>query len=92
METPGEKCVTRIKELMANEKSQNIDNTRSSASDDYGQYHVDGPLQMCSILKDLSKKPEVITAFYDDAMKEFILTSVIHVDTKKKNFIIFSQN
>ncbi|VAW95301.1 hypothetical protein MNBD_GAMMA22-29 [hydrothermal vent metagenome] len=56
--------------------------------DDYGQYHVDNQLEMCSILKSLMLKPDVITAYYDDTMQNFILTSVLAVDTKKRNFIL----
>ncbi len=56
--------------------------------DDYGQYHVDNPLEMCSILKSLMRKPDIITAYYDEAMQNFVLTSVLAVDTKKRNFIL----
>jgi len=56
--------------------------------DDYGQYHVENPFEMCSILKSLSIKPDVITAYYDGSMQEFILTSVISVDTKKRLFFL----
>jgi len=56
--------------------------------DDYGHYHVENPLEMCSILKGLITKHDVITAYYDDSMENFILTSVISVDTKKRNFIL----
>ena len=59
-----------------------------NAVDDYGQYHVENPFEMCSILKSLTVKPDVITAYYDNLMQEFILTSVIAVDTKKRNFIL----
>ncbi|MFV2059643.1 MAG: flagellar brake protein [Gammaproteobacteria bacterium] len=56
--------------------------------DDYGQFHVENPFEMCSILKSLIIKPDVITAYYDGKMEDFILTSVIAVDTKKRTFIL----
>ncbi len=58
------------------------------AVDEYGQYHVENQFEMCSILKSLIIKPDVITAYYDNSMNNFILTSVISVDVIKKTFIL----
>ncbi len=55
---------------------------------DDSDHHVDNPLEMCSILKSLMLKPDVITAYYDETMQNFVLTSVLAVDTKKRNFIL----
>ncbi len=74
---------------MAEHSNSETNNTQSkNAVDDYGQYHVENPFQMCSILKGLITKPDVITAYYDNSMENFILTSVICVDVKKRNFIL----
>ena len=74
--------------MIENSNQEITDAQSSDAVDDYGQYHIENPFEMCSILKSLITKPDVITAYYDESMKNFILTSVISVDTKKRNFIM----
>ncbi len=74
---------------MADNSNPELNQTPINDSvDDYGQYHVDKHFEMCSILKSLIVKPDVITAYYDATMNNFILTSVISVDVIKRNFIL----
>jgi len=62
--------------------------TANDVVDNYDQYHSDNPFEICSILKGLIVKPDVVTAYYDSTMENFILTSVIDVNVKKKTFIL----
>lgn len=72
-----------------NKQSQvEISSDNNSTVDDYGKFHINDIFEMCSILKDLCKKPEVITAFYDNQQNEFILTSILSVDVKNKSFLL----
>jgi len=72
----------------SNQKPDQEQQHSKTAIDDYGQYHVENPFEMCSILKGLMTKPDVITAYYDIGMTHFILTSVISVNTKNRTFIL----
>jgi c-di-GMP-binding flagellar brake protein YcgR len=73
---------------MENSNQEITHEQSKNAVDDYGQFHIENPFEIGSILKKLIIKPDVITAYYDQHMEDFVLTSVIAVDTKKRNFIL----
>lgn len=74
--------------MIDNEEQETEQIPVKNVVDDYGQYHVENPFEMCSILKSLIPKPEVVTAYYDDTLENFILTSIVAVDAKKRTFIL----
>lgn len=70
---------------------QHLQKLEVTALADYGQYQITSLLEKAEILTNLSKKPEMITAYFPGS-NDFILTSVLEVDPKKQTFILDSSN